>query len=76
MSLLAEATALTTRKGGVCSVSLLEQTLDPATLAELREAMGSPVETSALARALTARGHDIKATALQRHRRGDCACPR
>lgn len=76
MSLLAEATALTTRKGGVCSVNLLEQTLEPALLAELREALDSQVETSALARALTARGHDIKATALQRHRRGDCACPR
>lgn len=74
MSLLAEATALAARKGGTCSVSLLEQALDPAGLAELHEALASTVDGAAIARALTARGYDIKANALQRHRRRECAC--
>jgi hypothetical protein len=75
MSLLAEAAALASRKGGTCGVSVLEQTLDPAERAELLEALTSTVEGSAISKALAARGYHVKPNAIQRHRRQDCACP-
>lgn len=75
MSLLTEAKALTTASGVRCAVSLLEQALDPAEAAELREALDSPdVQGSALSRALAARGYTLPALGIQRHRRGDCRC--
>jgi hypothetical protein len=45
-------------------------------LAELNEALDSRVESTALSKALIARGYDIRREPLQRHRRGECACPR
>jgi hypothetical protein len=75
-SLLADATAMTTKKGGKCSVYVLLQTLEPGLLAELNEALDSRVESTALSKALIARGYDIRREPLQRHRRGECACPR
>ena len=74
MSLTTEAAALATRSGVKCSVTLLEIALDPAEAAELRDALASDVQGSALSRALAARGHTLPALAIQRHRRGDCRC--
>ena len=76
MSLVQEAEALRHRQGGVCGVYLLEQTLEPAERDELSEALASPVQSAALARALSKRGHEVKSNALQRHRRRDCVCAR
>ena len=76
MSLLAEAAALTTRQGGKCGVGLLEQTLESADRAEFLDAIASSVDATALSRALELRGHEVGANTTQRHRRGDCKCPR
>ena len=86
MSLLSEAKGLTVQTGGRCTVYLLEQTLEPAELADLRQSLndpdpqtGKPVPATAIARTLAGgyfgdRGRGLHALAIQRHRRGDCRC--
>jgi hypothetical protein len=76
MSLLDEAQSLTSRMGGTCGVELLLNSLSPEEQAELTEAIASSVEGSALARALAGRGHRVPSQTIQRHRRGECTCPR
>ena len=74
MSLLSEAKGLTVQTGGRCTVYLLAKTLEPAEAEELREAIAADVQSTAIARALAARGHTLNSLAIQRHRRGDCRC--
>lgn len=63
-------------RGGTCTVALLLTTLTPDDTQWLRTVLADPYETSAgIARTLNTEGHRASQTALQRHRRGDCACP-
>lgn len=73
MSLLDEGRALHRGKGSVCSVAAVRDAVGPD---EFDEAMASDVETSAINRALQARGFTLSKDTLGRHRKGDCKCPR
>ena len=73
-SLLDEARALTVRKGPPCAVESL-YIHKPELAAQMREALASEVKATAIAAALKARGVDITAHTIQRHRRGECRCP-
>lgn len=76
MSLADEARAANNRRGAVCSVRLLLQRSTPEDQAELLEALAdAEIQSTALARVLRARGIEIGADNLQRHRKGDCRCP-
>lgn len=73
MTLASEAARI--RRGPPCSIDLLLRTMAPADADELRTAMDDPlVYSTALARVLRKRGHEVGHYALQRHRRGDCSC--
>ena len=73
MSLTDDIEASKRRPGGTCTV--------PAVLAalgderdELIAALASDAPATAIARALSLRGHDIAGYTLNRHRQGDCRC--
>lgn len=72
--MLDEARAAVKAKGPRCSVGILIQTLTEAEQAEVAEALASNVESSGLARAMAARGWEVRAGNLARHRAGECAC--
>ena len=76
MSLLTEALTVTTRAGGTCGVRRLMDRLSESEQAELREALTAPVQSKALSKALSNRGHDLPPQTIGRHRRGDCTCDR
>lgn len=73
MSLLDDAIALTTHRGSTCSVGIF---LDrhPDIADDLRAAMGAEVSAAAIAAALKARGLDLGAESIQRHRKERCKC--
>lgn len=71
MSLLDEGRAASTHKGSVCTVAAIRLAVGPA---EFDEAMASDIDTSAITRALRARGFVISKDTLGRHRKGDCKC--
>lgn len=72
-SLLEEAEALESRRGGSCSVGLLAVS-DPGLFAELVEALASSLTAAAISRALRARGVEIAGATIARHRAGGCKC--
>lgn len=76
MSLLDEARIVASPPGSRCSVALLTSRLDETERAELAEAIASDVSANAIAKALKGRGYDIFYQSINRHRRGDCKCPR
>jgi methionine salvage enolase-phosphatase E1 len=75
VSLLADIEAAVVKRGPVCTVSLVRDTLPPAEQAEYDDAIGNlrfPATT--IAKVLRERGHKIEAEAIQRHRRRSCQC--
>jgi hypothetical protein len=76
MSLLAEIKAQApSRKGSLCTISVILSRLDPADRADLTDALVDPhIPNAAIARVLKNRDHPIAAQSIGRHRRGDCLC--
>lgn len=73
MGLKDETLALTAVRGPRCRMCRLLTATSPTERAEIEEALQDPeLEGFALARALTARGHQISGQTLNRHRRGLC----
>ena len=76
MSLLDEARAQTRKPGYACTISgIIEDLGDEA--AELDAMLALPnrdLPTSAISRALRARGFQFREDTLGRHRRGECQC--
>ena len=72
-SLLDEARALTVKKGPPCDVDRLF-TYRPDLAAEIREAIASEVDATAIAAALKRRGLEIGPNSIARHRRKACQC--
>ncbi|MFJ4342708.1 hypothetical protein [Streptomyces sp. NPDC088915] len=68
------------RKGPLCTVALILDTLDEPAAAKLREVLDSPASAPQVADALTRNGHPVQAPAVARHRRrstsSGCRCPR
>lgn len=62
--------------GPNCSVAELLGRLPKDLVGDLNEALASAVPATAISRALVKLGHDMSASPLQRHRRGDCSCGR
>lgn len=62
-------------RGPRCSVAAIADALGAADRADLFDLLADDgVQSSALARALTARGHRVSTCTMARHRRGDCRC--
>lgn len=77
MSLLQEIEAVGSARGPVCGVAMMMDDLDPADRADLETAFASVrYRGAAISKALAARGIKIAAETIQRHRRGDCRCPK
>lgn len=79
MSFLEAAKARTaeSRPGSKCQYSILLKSLDPKLAAEVDEALHCPdITLKAVRTELEARGYEISRHSLERHRRGDCLCPR
>lgn len=75
MSLLAEVAALAVPSRPRCSVGQAALALDEADRADLAALLDDlQVPGSLISKALLARGHNVKPQAVQRHRRGHCAC--
>jgi len=76
VSFIDEVRAHTTRQGGVCSVSHALGNMDDDLRPQVEAAMADPaLEGTAIARALKVKyGIDVPSAAIQRHRRGACAC--
>jgi hypothetical protein len=67
------------KPGGKCSVGVYLRDTSKAKRQELLDALAAPMRVvpgAAIARVLKRRGVDVGAEAIQRHRRGDCACGR
>jgi hypothetical protein len=78
MPKLADAIAAeATRKGPACHTSRILEKLSKADAADLRGALADVmIPATAISRALDKLGHQLSATSLARHRRGECGCPR
>lgn len=74
MALLDEAAALVAQVGPRCGIARLKKS-DPALYEELEEALVSDLPSSAIAKALQARGSSVTYETVTRHRGGVCACP-
>lgn len=76
MSKLSAAIAAnSTRPGGTCTFATLR--LSEADQADLDAALANrSIPSTVIARGLTAIGHKIGDSTVQRHRKGDCGCPR
>ena len=75
MSLLAEVAALAGPTRTRCSVGQAATALDETDRADLVALLADlQVPGSLISKALLARGHNVKPQAVQRHRRGHCAC--
>ena len=60
-----------------CSVEAMVAGVTGDDRADLMDALADhTVPATAIARAMQARGFDVKGGAVARHRRGACACPR
>lgn len=65
------------RRGGRCSVSVAIDAMEGQDRKDLMAALADEsIYGSTLSRVLKARGHRVPPEAIQRHRRGACACPR
>ncbi len=76
MGLLDDIEAQTRRPGGRCAVGRVLNQLDAKDAADLEHAIADEATYTgeAIARALTARGHQLKGANVQYHRNGKCAC--
>lgn len=58
-----------------CTFGIVAEQLDADDLAVVDAAMSDPgITGTAIAEVLRGEGHDITATTVQRHRRGECSC--
>lgn len=62
------------RSGTVCRVAEVRQALVKDEQLELDAAIAGNFAATAICRALNKIGHEIGATSINRHRRGECAC--
>ena len=63
--------------GGTCTAGKLLEALTPADRADLEAALADrSIPATIIAKVLTETGHKIGDDAVQRHRRGACACGR
>lgn len=61
--------------GPNCWVGQLLAALSPQDRTDLQAAFADPnIQHSAIVRALRNRGHDVKQSAIPRHRKKDCSC--
>jgi len=61
--------------GPNCWVGQLLTSLSPQDRTDLEAAFADPnIQHSAIARALRNRGHDVKQSAIPRHRKKECSC--
>lgn len=75
MGLLDDIRAEPRRVSRRCGVAMIKDGMDKKSRADLDEAMDDPLITSAtIARVLERNGHKITASAISRHKRGDCCC--
>lgn len=74
MSLREALAALTTDERNRCRVGNIRTTLDEDDLAALDAALTADIPAKSLAAALTAEGHQVGATTVNSHRRGECRC--
>ena len=64
-----------TKKGPVCGVERVVNALGDDDAADLLMALDDDdITSAAIARALSGRGHAIKAYTLRRHQLGECSC--
>jgi hypothetical protein len=62
--------------GRLCGVARAQAKLSPEDVAGLVRVLGNrDVSATAIARVLKDAGHPVQASAINRHRRGDCLCP-
>jgi hypothetical protein len=59
-----------------CSFGVILEALSDDDRATVVSALGSPIPGTHIAKVLTSRGHPLKGETVQRHRKGDCSCPR
>ncbi len=63
------------RKGPLCTVRLILEDLTAEDVDGLNQAMADlEVKTTAIRRALVARGFQVGDTSIARHRKGECLC--
>lgn len=64
--------------GKTCGVGKALRKLPPELAADLQTALDDPdtYPSAAIARAITARGHQLSGGTIQHHRRGACTCDR
>jgi methionine salvage enolase-phosphatase E1 len=75
LSLLSDIEAAVVKRGPVCTVSLVRDSLPPGEQAEYDDAIRNPrFAATTVAKVLRNHGHEINAEAIQRHRRGVCRC--
>lgn len=67
------------RKGPPCTIATLYDTMPADKAAVLRELLArhhSQTPGTTIARTVQAEGYHVSHETVQRHRRGDCACPK
>jgi hypothetical protein len=75
MGLLEEFKGEPRRVSRRCSVSIIKDGLDKKDRADLDDAIADPlIQASTIARVLERKSIKITASAIARHRRGDCCC--
>jgi len=76
MGLLDEVEAETRYGGNACPVGAALDGLTPKQRSEWEEVLASAAPGTAIARVSAKHGLNLKAPSIQRHRRGECQCPR
>lgn len=62
-------------KAELCSVTQTLKSLSPADKAAFEEALADPtIYGTSISKVLKSKGYDVGSSAIQRHRRGACAC--
>ena len=75
MGLLDEIKSARPKVGGRCSIPMFLDSLSDKDRADVEAALADPtIAATAIAKVLQARGHNMSASTLQRHRRGACLC--
>jgi hypothetical protein len=77
MGLLADCRQLNVKGAPTCTVAGLFDSMTPEDAAELGAVLADrSIAATTISRVLMARGFDVRAQPLQRHRRGECTCDR
>lgn len=75
-SLIDELRAAAVPRRMACRFAAIYEALSDADAADLRAALADEtIPTSAIARVLAGRGHEVSGHTVGRHRRGECRCP-